>query len=214
MTAAGEFPGKDEEYFQKLADGAPVLIWMSGLDMGCFYFNRAWLEFRGRTLEQEYGNGWVAGVHPDDVQRCVQHYVGSFESHVAFAMSYRLLHHSGEYRWIMDRGVPHFTPEGKFLGFFGGCAETASTSSVERISQLRASLTEMRDFAQRIAAADDRKILSLNAEYSVSLTSIARDRQLEYRRHLASQRSAAMQIEQLANDMLELEKIGRGECRR
>src|ERR1051325_7326155 len=112
-----------EDYFQTLADGAPVMIWMSGRDMGCFYFNRAWLDYRGRTLEEEFGNGWTEGVHPEDMECCVQHYVSCFERHVAFAMSYRLLHWSGEYRWILDRGAPHFSAEGEFLGFYGGCAE-------------------------------------------------------------------------------------------
>src|SRR4051812_41290539 len=98
----------DIDSFKQLADGAPVLIWMSGMDMGCFYFNRGWLDFRGRSIEQEFGNGWAEGVHPDDLDRCVQHYISSFEKRFPFAMSYRLQHHSGEYRWILDRGVPHY----------------------------------------------------------------------------------------------------------
>lgn len=206
----------DEDFFRQLADGVPVLIWMSGLDMGCFYFNRAWLDFRGRTLQEEQGNGWAEGVHPEDVQRCVQHYVGCFEARVAFAMSYRLRHHSGEYRWILDRGVPHFTPEGKFLGFYGGCAETVATASVERISQLRSSISEMRELAQRLAAAEERKLLSFQSEARAggTLAAIARDRELEYRRRLTGHRGAARQIEQLASDMLEHEQIGHGECRR
>ena len=76
-----------EDFFQQLADGAPVMIWMSGLDMGCFYFNRAWLDFRGRTLAQESGNGWAEGVHPDDLERCVNHYVSCFERRIAFEVS-------------------------------------------------------------------------------------------------------------------------------
>src|SRR5579883_2861798 len=125
-----------EDFFQQLADGAPVMIWMSGLDMGCFYFNHAWLEFRGRSLEEEQGNGWAEGVHPADMARCVNHYISCFERRVAFAMSYRLKHRSGEFRWILDRGAPHFLPDGTFLGYFGGCAEIISAGSINRHMQL------------------------------------------------------------------------------
>ena len=121
---SGSSANPDVEHFQQLADGAPVMIWMSGTDMGCFYFNRAWLDFRGRTLADEFGNGWAEGVHPDDLERCVQHYASSFQRRAAFAMSYRLQHHTGEFRWILDRGAPHWAADGQFLGFFGGCAET------------------------------------------------------------------------------------------
>ncbi len=110
-------PQEPEDVFQQLADGAPVMIWMSGLDMGCFYFNRAWLDFRGRTLEQEAGNGWAEGVFPEDLERCVSHYVSCFERRMAFAMTYRLQDLRGNYQWILDRGAPHYHPDGTFLGF-------------------------------------------------------------------------------------------------
>src|SRR5688572_16011200 len=142
---------EDVEYFQRLADGAPVMIWMSGSDMGCFYFNRAWLDYRGRTGEQEFGNGWAEGVHPEDLDRCVQHYISSFEKRVPFAMSYRLRRYCGEYRWILDRGAPHYASDGEFLGFYGGCAETCTDATGARVSELRRVLHEMRAFAERVA---------------------------------------------------------------
>src|SRR3954465_11411056 len=101
----------EDEFFQRLADGAPVMIWMSGLDMGCFYFNRAWLDFRGRTLEKEFGNGWAEGGHPEDVERCVNHYISCFQRRLAFAMTYRLRNWEGEFRWILDRGAPHYSAD-------------------------------------------------------------------------------------------------------
>jgi PAS domain S-box-containing protein len=174
--------------FQQLADGAPVMIWMSGLDMGCFYFNHAWLDFRGRTLEEESGNGWAEGVHPLDLQRCVNHYVSCFERRVAFAMTYRLKDRHGDYLWILDRGAPHYLADGTFLGFFGGCAEIERQTPLVRATQLRASLAEMSEFARELASLE---------------AAGASDRDLHH---------AAKQLAQLASDMLALDETPRGAC--
>jgi PAS domain S-box-containing protein len=184
-------PARDQS-FQQLADGAPVMIWMSGLDMGCFYFNHAWLDFRGRTLAQEAGNGWAEGVHPQDVQRCVNHYVGCFERRVAFAMTYRLQDRNGQYLWLLDRGAPHYRADGTFLGFYGGCAEIERQTPLLRATQLRACLTEMSEFARDLATIEA-------AGAGIETT----DRDL---------RHAAKQLEQLAADMLELDQLPRGAC--
>jgi len=196
-------------YFQQLADGAPVMIWMSGNDMGCFYFNRAWLDFRGRTLQQEFGNGWAEGVHCDDLDRCVQHYIGCFERRVAFAMSYRLQHHTGEYRWILDRGAPHYTVGGDFLGFFGGCAELSADPSVSRFSPLRDALQQMKDFAERVAAVE-RHALRQQTGGAELLKAKASRLQAD---HL-SRENAAAQIRKLATDMMAYDRIANGACLR
>ena len=193
------------EYFQELADGAPVMIWMSGHDMGCFYFNRAWLDYRGRTTEQEFGNGWAEGVHPEDLQRCVQHYIGSFERRVPFAMSYRLQHRSGEYRWILDRGSPHHSASGQFLGFFGGCAEVSGDTPIPRITDLRQSLSQMRHFAERLAAAEADSLpqspwSSENPPVKVGRLHLER----------FTRQHAAVQLGQLAGDMLRYHNIPNG----
>lgn len=198
------------DYFQQLADGAPVMIWMSGLDMGCFYFNQAWLDFRGRTLEQEAGNGWAEGVHPEDLQRCVNHYVSCFERRVAFAMSYRLLNHHGVYRWILDRGAPHSLPDGTFLGFFGGCAEIEIDAPVARHAELGSSLARMKAFARGLAA---------EGAGATQMSPHARGEQLRrfaQHAHEAHQerrlKHAVGEMTQLANDMAQLGSIMRGEC--
>lgn len=188
------------------------MIWMSGLDMGCFYFNRAWLDFRGRTLEQESGNGWAEGVHPEDLQRCVSHYVGCFEQRIAFAMSYRLLDHTGRYRWILDRGAPHSLPDGTFLGYFGGCAEIECESPLVRISELRTSLLVMKDFALRLATEQGRALTSLQGRPDTSLQAIVRARHGGQVETLRRKQHAAEQIAQLATDMLRFEKIEPGAC--
>src|SRR4029078_12982329 len=100
--------------YRLLVQHSRVMIWRSGLDASCDYFNETWLSFTGRTLEQEMGNGWAEGVHPDDFRGCLAHYLEPFRRHEAFEMEYRLRRHDGEYRWIFDRGVPFTDGTGAF----------------------------------------------------------------------------------------------------
>ncbi len=112
-------------------DTAPVMIWVSGPDKLCTWFNKPWLEFTGRTMEQEYGNGWVAGVHPGDLDRCMETYISHFDRHVPFRMEYRLRRADGEHRWILDTGVPRFNADGAFLGYIGSCMDINSIKQAE-----------------------------------------------------------------------------------
>lgn len=117
--------------FMTLVEQAPILIWRADLTMGCDYFNDRWLEFTGRTLEQERGNGWAEGVHPDDMERCLKIYTGSFGRREIFEMEYRLRHHDGTYRWLFDRGVPFFGPDGVFGGYIGSCIDVSRRVEAE-----------------------------------------------------------------------------------
>ena len=204
--AESDFDHKD--FFQSLADGAPVMIWMAGVDMGCFYFNRAWLDFRGRTLAEEQGNGWAEGVHPEDLDRCVNHYVTCFERRIAFAMSYRLRDHTGEYRWILDRGAPHSLPDGTFLGYFGGCAEIAQVDAIDRHVQLRSSLIDMRNFALRVASESDGIVGAKQASNKISQELPSVDPASET---LQRKNFARTELRQLADDMLTHANIGLGQ---
>lgn len=109
--------------YRLLVQHSPVMIWRSGLDALCDYFNETWLAFTGRTLGQEIGNGWAEGVHADDYDRCVAHYLDHFHRREPFEMEYRLRRHDGEYRWIFDRGVPFFDDAGAFAGYIGSCVD-------------------------------------------------------------------------------------------
>lgn len=114
---------ESEQRFKVITEAMPVMVWMSGTDKLCTYFNKSWLDFVGRPLEQEQGNGWAENVHPDDFDRCLQIYVTSFDARQPFEMHYRLRHHTGEFRWILDHGVPRFAPDGTFEGYLGGCLD-------------------------------------------------------------------------------------------
>src|SRR5256886_6121318 len=122
---------ESEERFRIVADSSPVLIWMSGLDKLCTFFNKPWLEFTGRSLEQEMGNGWAESVHPDDLQKCLKNYVEAFDARKPFVVQYRLRRHDGEYRWISDNGVPRYDAQKNFAGYIGSCLDVTELISKE-----------------------------------------------------------------------------------
>ncbi len=122
---------ESEQRFRAIADAAPVLIWTSGIDGGCDWFNQPWLDFTGRTRDEELGDGWAQGVHPDDVDRCVQIYRTAFAARQRFEMDYRLRRHDGAYRWLADTGIPRVDPYGAFVGFIGSCFDVSERKQAD-----------------------------------------------------------------------------------
>lgn len=120
-----------EARFRTMADCAPVMLWMSGLDARCDFFNQTWLRFTGRTMEQETGYGWAEGVHPEDFQACVDTYMAAFNARRSFVMVYRLRRHDGLYRWILDTGAPRTSQGGAFAGFIGSCIDISDRKDAE-----------------------------------------------------------------------------------
>src|SRR4029077_11849097 len=136
-----------EARFQAMADTAPVLIWMTGTDALCNYFNKPWLEFTGRSMEQEVGNGWTAGVHPDDLQGCFDCFLPAFHARKPFRMEYRLRRADGEYRWVIESGIPRYTGAGEFAGYIGSNIDITELKRAEvereRLHQLEADLAHI-----------------------------------------------------------------------
>jgi PAS domain S-box-containing protein len=133
---------ESEARFRSMADTAPVLIWMSGEDGRRTYFGRTWLDFTGRTLEQELGDGWTEGIHPDDRERCLAACADAFDGRREFTTEYRLRRHDGEYRWVFEKGVPRLASDGTFLGYIG-CADD--------ISERKRAEAEAAQFRERLA---------------------------------------------------------------
>jgi len=122
---------ESEQRFRTMADSAPIMLWISGLDKGCTYFNHTWLEFTGRPLDAELGNGWLESVHAHDLERCLGTYSQAFDAREPFRMEYRLRRHDGEYRWVIDTGVPRFTSEGVFAGYIGSALDVTKLKLAE-----------------------------------------------------------------------------------
>jgi PAS domain S-box-containing protein len=156
---------ESEARFRLMADSAPMMLWMSGVDKECTYVSRGWLEFTGRPLKAELGVGWTLGIHPDDYAYCLRTYEEAFDRRQSFRMEYRVRRHDGEYRWLLDSGAPRFDPDGRFAGYIGSAMDvTEHRLAEDALSNLNHRLIESLenersriarelhdDFAQRMA---------------------------------------------------------------
>jgi PAS domain S-box-containing protein len=171
---------ESEERFSLVADTAPVLIWMSGTDKLRNYFNKPWLDFTGRSVDVEFGNGWLDGLHPEDLRRCTDTYLQAFDHQKEFRAEYRLRRHDGEYRWVLDIGVPRFDQDRSFVGYVG----------------IGVDITDHRRAEEALASMSHRLIEAQERER----TRIARELHDDTTQRLAM---LAIGIEQLKNDLPE-----------
>lgn len=202
-----------ESRFRNMADVAPVMLWMSGTDGLCTFFNQTWLTFAGRTLEEEQGEGWAEGVYSEDFQRCLDTYNDAFNRHQVFEMEYRLRRKDGQYRWILDRGTPRYTPDGSFAGFIGSCVDITERKELE--SGLRQAV-QVRDEFLSIASHELRTPLtSLQLQLESMLRTLdrsnsgdARDTRIVHNASVALQKTLHMGT--MINVLLDVSRISEG----
>ena len=132
---------ESEQLLNSIANTTPGMMWMSGPEMGCTWLNQAWLDFRGRDLAEEIGNGWVEGVHPEDLADCWESYKTAFQSRKPYFKEYRLKYHDGTYRWVLDTGKPRYDSKNEFAGYIGACMDITDRRAQEaEIKQLNIGL--------------------------------------------------------------------------
>lgn len=221
---------ENEQHFRNIANNGQTLIWTSEPNKLCNYFNEPWLRFTGRSLQQEQGNGWAEGVHPDDFERCLQVYVSHFDQRQPFSMEYRLRHHSGEYRWISDEGSPRYDRSGNFLGYIGHCFDIHDKKLIsEELNQHRLNLEKLveertlllREAMERAEAANQAKsafLANMSHEIRTPMNAIVGLTHLLQRggvtpaqaERLAKIDMAARHLLDLINSILDLSKIESG----
>ncbi len=164
---------ESERRFRDLADSAPVMIWVSGLDKKCTWFNKPWLEFTGRTMEQEIGDGWAEAVHPEDIQACLATYMARFDRRETFRMEYRLRRHDGNWGWVLDHGTPMVDSAGTFLGYIGSCIEITDFKRAQEEALARQKLESLGVLTSGIAHDFNNLLGSILAEAEVSEATLA-----------------------------------------
>lgn len=214
---------QSESRFRLMADSAPVLIWISEAGKGRTWFNRSWLEFRGRTLEQELGNGWTAGIHPDDVAECMRTRAAAYEARQPLPMDYRLARHDGEYRWVLDRAAPLRSADGAFVGFIGSCVDiTDRKAAEEQREQLLQQERRTRAAAEEASRLKDEFLATLSHELRTPLNAIQGWVQLLLRRfNSQAQLREGLEIvernvraqAQIVDDLLDMNRIVSGKVK-
>ncbi len=168
---------KSEALFRQVADSAPAFLWLCDTDALCTWFNQRWLEFRGRTLEQEMGNGWRQGIHPEDFDRALKIYLENFEKRTPFRMEFRLLRADGKYRWVLGQGVPRFADTDIFQGFIGSCIDI---TEIQLAKELQSDISKRLAELAAIVESSDDVILSKNLDGIITSWNAAATRVFGY----------------------------------
>ncbi|HMB06991.1 MAG TPA: PAS domain S-box protein, partial [Isosphaeraceae bacterium] len=204
-----------EARFRIIAEKSPVMIWRTDVHGHCDYVNQAWLGFRGRSLEQDFGDGWADGIHPDDRDRCLAEFRAAVERREPFELVYRLLRRDGQYRWTSDRGAPYHDAQGTFLGYLGSCLDIT-----DRI-ELEAVLKQQREMAEESSRHKTRLVSALSHDARTPLNAVVLAAQLleihigespdpEVRECLRTIRHSVRNVLDLLGDLLNLSRIDAG----
>jgi two-component system CheB/CheR fusion protein len=198
---------ESESRFRELADQTPAMIWMADHTRAATYFNRSWLDFTGRTMEQEQGDGWAAGVHPDDFAPTLAAYSTAFEERIPFEMEFRLRRQDGEFRWVFNRGRPRFDAEGQFQGYIGAALDVTDRKTAEEA--LGHADRRRNEFLAMLAHELRNPLAPIrNAVQIMSRIAAGQDKRVDHARDVIDRQSA--QLTRLIDDLLEVSRIDSG----
>ena len=195
-----------EARFRTMADQAPVLIWIADADGRCTWFNRPWTEFTGRSLALDVGVGWMEGLHPEDRERIAAHDTRASAGREAFVWEYRLRRHDGEYRWLLDHGVPLLDDGGRFSGFIGSCIDITERRRMEEA--LREADRRKDEFLATLAHELRNPLAPIRQAAKISKSGHATEAQLRWSHDVINRQVQHMAL--LLDDLLDVSRITRG----
>jgi PAS domain S-box-containing protein len=205
---------ESEERFAAMADAAPVLIWMAGPDKRCTWFNKQWLDFTGCTMAQEFGNGWIDGVHPDDFGRCVEVFESSFDRREPFRVDYRRRTAGGDYRWITDGAVPRHSADGAFLGYIGACADITERKRAEdALRAAKAEAERANDAKSRFLAAVSHDLRQPLSALSLYVGTLGAKLSPADDRLLMNMKDCVASLSEMLSNLLDLSRLEAGAVR-
>ncbi len=164
---------ESEQRFRNMADTAPVMIWVSDTDKQCIFFNKVWLTFTGRNMEEEFGEGWMKGVHPDDVERSLGICTPAYQVRQDFQMECRVRRADGEYRWVLVKGVPRFAPSGAFAGYIGTATDIADLKRIQEEALSKQKLETLVSLTRGIAHDFNNMMASILAQTELAESNLA-----------------------------------------
>lgn len=206
---------ESEERFRKIADTAPAMIWMCDVNKSFTFLNKGWLSFTGRSLEKELGNGWTAGIHKDDLERCLSNFVAAFDACRDFYLEYRLKKHTGEYRWVSNHGVPRYGPDGIFEGYTGSCwdihnnitaSEELEKKVEKRTEELKLANEELEQFAF-MSSLDLQEPLQKIEAFSAILEKSIESSDPEIKKYFERIKASARHMNILLKDLLSFSQL-------
>jgi PAS domain S-box-containing protein len=191
---------------REVFDAAPMLVWVSGPDKLCVWFNQPWLDFTGRTMRQELGYGWTEGVHADDLERCLDVYNRHFDEQRPFRMQYRLRADDGTHRWVDDAGIPRYAADGTFLGFIGACVDIHDARQAEaELSALKQGLQAPLQPSEELRVTGPLPAL-VARELKTIVTSVLRNLEIA-QEHIASGRPREAQLSRAIAEALQAARL-------
>ena len=198
-----------EERFRLLADNAPVLIWMAGLDNEATHFNKTWLDFTGRSLDDELGFGWAESIHPDDRERCIETCNAAFAQRAPLTMQFRLRRHDGEYRWLLDNGIPHVDADGTFKGYIGTCVDITEQRMAEEVLEEAARRKD--EFLAMLGHELRNPLAPIGLAVEILRMRPADDESVGWARQALTRQLSL--LSRLVDDLLDVSRISRGTIR-